>query len=131
MKNKNLSSINGLVGSTVPNSDFANFWGQVASIYKTNIHVIFGLMNEPNTMPTEQLVTSLCCKVVYVIHHGILGKGYARNMKSSEQRNEFLNCLTQMRGPPCRLRLKSNFYEQEKRCPLWNHQTKTLCRNHV
>ena len=52
------SSTQGLVGSAVPNSDSANFWGQVASIYKTNSHVIFGLMNEPNTMPTEQLVTS-------------------------------------------------------------------------
>ena len=52
------SSTQGLVGSAVPNSDFSNFWGRVASIYQTNSHVIFGLMNEPNTMSTEQLVTS-------------------------------------------------------------------------
>jgi len=52
------SSTNGLVGSAVPDTDFANFWGQVAGIYRTNSHVIFGLMNEPNTMSTEQLVTS-------------------------------------------------------------------------
>jgi endoglucanase len=52
------SSTTGLVGSAVPDSDFTNFWGQVANIYKTNSHVIFGLNNEPNTMPTEQLVTS-------------------------------------------------------------------------
>jgi endoglucanase len=52
------TATNGLVGSSVPDADFANFWGQVAAIYKTNDHVIFGLMNEPDSMPTEQLVTS-------------------------------------------------------------------------
>jgi hypothetical protein len=39
-------------------------------------------------------------QVVYVIHHGIFGKGYARNMNISEWRNEFLGHLTEMRGPP-------------------------------
>jgi endoglucanase len=52
------SSAQGLVGSAVANSVFTNFWGQVAGIYKTNNRVIFGLMNEPNSMPTEQLVAS-------------------------------------------------------------------------
>jgi endoglucanase len=48
-----------LVGSaTVPNSDFADFWSRLASIYQTNDHVIFGLINEPNTMPTEQWVSA-------------------------------------------------------------------------
>src|SRR5262249_43953722 len=52
------SSAQGLVGSSVPDSSFADFWSRVATQYKTNNHVIFNLMNEPNTMPTEQLVTS-------------------------------------------------------------------------
>jgi endoglucanase len=52
------SSAQGLVGSAVPNSAYANFWGQLATHYRANQHVIFNLMNEPNTMPTAQLVTS-------------------------------------------------------------------------
>jgi endoglucanase len=52
------SSAQGLVGSAVPDSAFVDFWSRLATIYKTNDHVIFNLMNEPNTMPTEQLVTS-------------------------------------------------------------------------
>ena len=49
----------GVVGdAVVPNSAFSNFWFQVASLYKTNNHVIFGLMNEPNALPETQLVAS-------------------------------------------------------------------------
>ena len=52
------SSSQGLVGSAVPDSAFVDFWSRLATIYRTNDHVIFNLMNEPNSMPTEQLVTS-------------------------------------------------------------------------
>jgi endoglucanase len=52
------SSSQGLVGSAVPDSAFVDFWSRLAGIYKTNDHVIFNLMNEPNSMPTEQLVSS-------------------------------------------------------------------------
>lgn len=52
------SSTTGLVGSSVPNSAFANFWSRVADRYKSNSKVMFNLMNEPNTMPTEQWVGS-------------------------------------------------------------------------
>jgi endoglucanase len=52
------SSAQGLVGSAVPDSAFVDFWSRLAAIYKTNDHVIFNLMNEPNSLPTEQLVTS-------------------------------------------------------------------------
>ncbi len=45
-------------GSTVSNADFANFWSQIATIYKTNDHVYFGLNNEPDSMPEASLVTS-------------------------------------------------------------------------
>ena len=52
------SSAQGLIGSYYPNSVFADFWSRVASIYKTNSYVIFNLMNEPNSMPTEQWVSA-------------------------------------------------------------------------
>jgi len=52
------TATNGLVGTTVPNTDFSNFWWRVASIYKTNPLVIFGLNNEPANMSTDQLATS-------------------------------------------------------------------------
>ena len=52
------SSSQGLVGSSVPDSAYADFWGKVANHYKDNERVIFNLMNEPNSMPTSQLVTS-------------------------------------------------------------------------
>lgn len=44
-----------LIGSAqVPDAAFADFWSRLSSHYKTNSAVIFGLMNEPNSMPTEQ-----------------------------------------------------------------------------
>ena len=52
------SSSQGLVGSDVPNSVFSNFWFRVADVSKTNGHVIFNLVNEPNSMPTEQWVSA-------------------------------------------------------------------------
>jgi endoglucanase len=52
------TSAQGLIGSYYPNSVFADFWSRLATIYKTNDHVIFNLMNEPNTMPTEQWVSA-------------------------------------------------------------------------
>jgi endoglucanase len=52
------SSSQGLVGSDVPNSVFSNFWFRVADVYRTNSRVIFNLVNEPNSMPTEQWVSA-------------------------------------------------------------------------
>ena len=52
------SSTKGLVGTDVPDSAFTDFWSKLAGHYKDNSKVIFGLMNEPNTMSTAQLVTS-------------------------------------------------------------------------
>jgi len=44
-----------LIGSSaVPYSAFADFWSRLATTYRDNPHVIFGLMNEPHSMPTEQ-----------------------------------------------------------------------------
>ena len=48
-----------LIGSTaVPNSAFADLWSRLAIEFSANPRVIFGLMNEPNNMPTEQWLTS-------------------------------------------------------------------------
>src|SRR4051812_21918619 len=44
-----------LVGSTaVPSSAFADFWSRLSQRYANNPKVIFGLVNEPHDMPTEQ-----------------------------------------------------------------------------
>jgi endoglucanase len=51
----NNSSAGNIIGSAqVPNSAFGDFWTKLATAYKGNNHVIFDLMNEPNTMSTEQ-----------------------------------------------------------------------------
>lgn len=56
----NYARYNGaLVGSgSLPNSAFADFWSRLAAQYKSNPRVIFGLMNEPYGMPTEQWVAA-------------------------------------------------------------------------
>jgi endoglucanase len=41
-------------GAAVSNAAFGDFWSRLANEYKDNDRVIFGLMNEPNSMPTEQ-----------------------------------------------------------------------------
>ncbi|WPD23208.1 MAG: glycoside hydrolase family 5 protein [Candidatus Electrothrix scaldis] len=57
--NNHQSSTQGLIGTeAVPNTAFADLWGKLAAHYKGNAWVIFGLMNEPNTMETADLVTS-------------------------------------------------------------------------
>jgi endoglucanase len=44
-----------LIGSTaVPNSSFADFWTKMASKYKSNPKVLYGLSNEPHDMSTVQ-----------------------------------------------------------------------------
>ena len=46
---------NELIGSAaVPIADFADFWGRLATLYKADQDVSFGLMNEPHDMPSEQ-----------------------------------------------------------------------------
>jgi endoglucanase len=52
------SSTQGLVGGAAPDAAFADFWSRLAGHYQSNGRVIFNLMNEPNSMSTEQLVTS-------------------------------------------------------------------------
>jgi len=44
---------NKVIGDGVPVSAFADFWSKLADYYKPNQRVIFGLMNEPNTMSTD------------------------------------------------------------------------------
>ncbi|MDH4440807.1 MAG: glycoside hydrolase family 5 protein [Rhizobium sp.] len=44
-----------LIGSAeVPAGSFAQFWTELAAVFGNQDGVIFGLMNEPHTMPTEQ-----------------------------------------------------------------------------
>ncbi len=40
-------------GSSVTTAQFAEFWTLLANHYKSNPKIIFGLMNEPNSMTTE------------------------------------------------------------------------------
>lgn len=48
-----------VIGSTaVPNAVFADLWRRLALTYKGNPRVLFGLVNEPNTMSTEQWVSA-------------------------------------------------------------------------
>jgi len=50
---------NNIIGaSSVTNANFADFWGRLAMVYKNNPAVMFGLMNEPNTMSTETWVSA-------------------------------------------------------------------------
>jgi endoglucanase len=41
-------------GSSVSVADFRDLWSRLAGIYKTNNLVIFGLMNEPNSISSEE-----------------------------------------------------------------------------
>lgn len=44
-----------LIGSEkVPVNDFVDFWKRLATLYKDDPDVVFGLMNEPHDMPSEQ-----------------------------------------------------------------------------
>ena len=45
---------NALVGSGTQNSDFADLWSKLASHYKSNANVIFGLMNEPHVQAASE-----------------------------------------------------------------------------
>jgi endoglucanase len=49
-----------VIGSNaVPNAAFSDLWSRLATTFKSNNRVIFGLVNEPNNMPsTEQWVNS-------------------------------------------------------------------------
>ena len=48
----------GVIGSAVPNAAFADFWKRLALLYPNNPKVIFGLVNEPHDLPTEQWLAS-------------------------------------------------------------------------
>jgi len=48
----------GVIGGSVPNADFADFWSRLAQEFKNNPRIFFGLMNEPHSMRTEQWVTA-------------------------------------------------------------------------
>src|SRR5205814_466607 len=43
----------GVIGSGVAQSAFADFWSRLAAHFASNARVVFGVMNEPNSMSTE------------------------------------------------------------------------------
>ena len=50
---------NEIIGSSqVPYAAFADFWSRLANLFKHNPRVLFGLVNEPRDMPTEQWLTA-------------------------------------------------------------------------
>ena len=60
-----------VIGSgTVSNAAFADFWTRLANEYKDNDRVIFGLMNEPNTMPTEQWLSAANAAIAAIRNTG-------------------------------------------------------------
>jgi len=48
-----------VLGSGLAFSAFADLWTKLATRYKSNPKVLFGLMNEPNTMPTQDVETGM------------------------------------------------------------------------
>lgn len=63
-----------LVGSSaVPNAAFADFWKKLASRYAANGRVLFNLVNEPNTMPTEQWVSAANAAIAAIRSAGAHG----------------------------------------------------------
>ena len=55
-----------VIGSGVPIADFADFWGRLAAQFKGNKRVIFGIMNEPYDIPTEQWVRAANAAIVAI-----------------------------------------------------------------
>lgn len=48
-----------VIGSAaVPNAVFADFWTKLSTKYRSNPNVMFNLVNEPHTMPSEQWVSA-------------------------------------------------------------------------
>jgi endoglucanase len=70
------------VGSSqVPNAVFADFWSKLSSKYASNANVLFNLVNEPNTMPTEQWVSAANAAIAAIrkagAHNTIVAPGTA------------------------------------------------------
>lgn len=64
-----------LIGSpTVPNADFADLWSRLASVFKGNAHVLFGLMNEPHDLATEQWASAANAAIAAIRQAGATNK---------------------------------------------------------
>ena len=62
---------NNIIGaSSVTNANFADFWGRLATVYKNNPAVLFGLMNEPSEMSTETWVAAANAAIVAIRNVG-------------------------------------------------------------
>ena len=64
----NYARYNGQVigSSQVPSSAFADFWSRLATEFKANPRVMFGLMNEPHDMATEAWVAAANAAIVAI-----------------------------------------------------------------
>ncbi|MBL0163122.1 MAG: glycoside hydrolase family 5 protein [Xanthomonadales bacterium] len=54
----------------LPNAAFADFWSRLSIHYLGNASVIFGLMNEPNSMPTEQWASAANAAIAAIRANG-------------------------------------------------------------
>eukprot|EP01088_Endostelium_zonatum_P019656 TRINITY_DN68_c0_g1_i2.p1 TRINITY_DN68_c0_g1~~TRINITY_DN68_c0_g1_i2.p1 ORF type:complete len:935 (-),score=256.11 TRINITY_DN68_c0_g1_i2:96-2879(-) len=69
-------------GNTVSNSQFQAFWQSLASLFVNNPRVIFGVMNEPRDMATEQWLSASNAAIVGIRASGakqlilVPGNGY-------------------------------------------------------
>ena len=50
---------NNVIGTNVPETAFANLWSQLATKYKDNSRVVFGLMNEPHDLTSTSNSTAV------------------------------------------------------------------------
>ncbi len=57
-------------GEKVPNEVFADFWGRLAARFKDEPRVLFNLVNEPHTMPTEQWVSAANAAIAAIRQSG-------------------------------------------------------------
>ena len=68
-------------GPDVPNAAFADFWGKLASVFGSDKHIWFGLMNEPHDMPTVQWLSAANAAIAAIrqagAHNKILVPGNA------------------------------------------------------
>lgn len=71
--NDNAQEIIGAAGSGVTTDDFADFWARMAKKYMGNDKVIFALMNEPNTMKTEDWLAGANAAIAAIRRNGFNG----------------------------------------------------------
>ena len=68
-----VDSVQKLIGNPeVPNSSFADLWSKLASHFKSNENVIFGLMNEPHVQTASEWLVSINAAVAAIRSTGAM-----------------------------------------------------------